>query len=540
MGGALEENRASLNDLVVRLFAGNLVARGAPMILGGIERDAASDRTTLDDLFRRAGVRHPDAIALIDPPNRNNFTDAAPRRLTYAQADRAIAAFAGRLRKLGLQSDAVVAMQLPNTVESVIALLGVLRAGMIAAPLPVLWRKREMVAALRSVGAKAVVTAGRIGSTSHAELAAQVAAELFSIRTVCAFGEVLPDGVVPLDGVFNQGTADFGQPLPRSGNAAAHIAVVTFDVASDGQRPMARNHLELIAGGLGPYLESGAALDGKTLSAIPLGSFAGVVLTVVTWLLGGGTLQMHHAFDAETFTAQCRQQDAGTLILPGPALALLAQANRVGEPESIIALWRSPERMAKHEPWRGAARMVDAASFGEIGLLSALRGADGLLVPVPYGSIGAPRGGSGAITVIEALRTAAGTLALRGPMVPAYAFPPGAERGAEPHLKTDALGFIDTGFFCRLEREGQHLQIDGPPAGITSVGGYRFRQNDIDWLVADADIDAIIVALPDAILDRRLAGSAPDRAATADDLDARGANPLITGAFRRRIIDNAA
>ncbi|MEJ2375469.1 MAG: hypothetical protein P8Y53_05775 [Pseudolabrys sp.] len=39
-----------------------------------------------------------------------------------------------------------------------IALLGVLRAGMIAAPL--LWRQQDMVATLRDVGAKAIVTGG--------------------------------------------------------------------------------------------------------------------------------------------------------------------------------------------------------------------------------------------------------------------------------------------------------------------------------------------------------------------------------------------
>jgi len=94
-------------------------------ILGDTQRDAAGDGTTLDDLFRRAGVRRPEALALIDPENRESFTDGAPRSLSYAQADRAISAVAARLRRLGLATDTVVALQLPNTVESVIALLGV-------------------------------------------------------------------------------------------------------------------------------------------------------------------------------------------------------------------------------------------------------------------------------------------------------------------------------------------------------------------------------------------------------------------------------
>jgi len=36
-------------------------------------------RSTLDDLFRRAAARRPDALAIIDPPNRESFTDGGPR-----------------------------------------------------------------------------------------------------------------------------------------------------------------------------------------------------------------------------------------------------------------------------------------------------------------------------------------------------------------------------------------------------------------------------------------------------------------------------
>jgi acyl-CoA synthetase (AMP-forming)/AMP-acid ligase II len=63
-----------------------------------------------------------------------------PRSLSYAQADHAISAVAARLRSFGLPTDAVVAMQLPNTVDSFVVFLGILRADMIAAPVPLLWR----------------------------------------------------------------------------------------------------------------------------------------------------------------------------------------------------------------------------------------------------------------------------------------------------------------------------------------------------------------------------------------------------------------
>jgi non-ribosomal peptide synthetase component E (peptide arylation enzyme) len=81
------------------------------MILGNSDGVAGEHGPTLDELFRRAGARHPQAIALMDPPNRESFADGAPRVLSYAEADWLISAFAARLCDLGLHTDAVVAIQ---------------------------------------------------------------------------------------------------------------------------------------------------------------------------------------------------------------------------------------------------------------------------------------------------------------------------------------------------------------------------------------------------------------------------------------------
>src|SRR5215469_14330030 len=98
----------------------------APATPGGSERLA-----TLDELFRATVARAPDRLALVDPADRHCFTDGAVRRFTYGQADRVVSAIARRLLDCGLPANAIVAIQLPNVVESVLVLLGVLRAGLI-------------------------------------------------------------------------------------------------------------------------------------------------------------------------------------------------------------------------------------------------------------------------------------------------------------------------------------------------------------------------------------------------------------------------
>jgi hypothetical protein len=154
--------------------------------------------------------------------------------------------------------------------------------------------------------------------------------------------------------------------------------------------------------------------------------------------------------------------------------------------------------------------------------------------PIPLGRVANPRGAAGAVKAAETLRTKAATLALRGPMVPTQAFPPGAERNHMPHLAADEAGFVDTGFTCRLGRDGQTLTVTGAPGGIATVGGYRFRPNRVEATVASVDPAATIVALPNALLGQRLAGSAAGPDEIQAELEGRGANPLIAGAFRLR------
>jgi len=431
------------------------------MILDGNET-ADGNHATFDDLFRRAGVQHADAVALVDPPDGERLTGRAPLKLTYTQADRAISALAAKLRALGLQTDTVVAIQLANTVESIIATLGVMRAGMIAVPLPLLWRRQEMVAALSGAGAKAIITSTRIGACAAAETAMQVAAELFPIRHICSFGRDLPDGVVPLDDCLAPGVDEFFQPAVRPGDAAAHVAAITFDVTADGLVPVMRSQNELLAAGFAAFQQGDMAQGGSIVSTIPLGSFAGMALTVVPWLLAGGTLALAHGFEPAVFDQQCRTYGANSVVLPGPALGALAEAGLLGGSiTTILALWRAPEKLATAPPWQRTATLVDILSLGETGMRPARRGPNGLPAPIPQGAV----------------------------------------NGA---------------------------------TGLTVVGGYRFRQSEVDAAVAAVDPAAVIVALPDALLGQRLAGSARDGAVLAAGLQARGANALIAGAFRPR------
>jgi acyl-CoA synthetase (AMP-forming)/AMP-acid ligase II len=501
-------------------------------------------RVTISDLFLYAARRRPDALALADPANRSDFTDGKPRRLSYAGADRMVAAIAARLRGMGLPTDAVIGIQLPNIVENILAILGVLRAGMIAAPLPLLWRRADAVTALARVGAKALIVCGRVGASEQCQFALQAAAEVFSIRYVCAFGANLPDGAVSFEDLFSDNASGHLLPLDRGrDNAAAHVAALTFDVRESGLVPVARSHSELIAGGLAAILESRLPPEANILSTLLPASFAGLSLTLLPWLFSGGTLVLHHPFDPDVLAWQWREDRCTTLLLPGPVAMRLDAAGAFTQeaPRAVVAAWREPQALMQSAPWRAPrAALIDVAVFGEAALAPSRRGPSGRPAPLTSGAIAVPRDGSAAVTLAELVRTSHGTLAVRGPMVPHHAYPPGVERSGLPYFRIERDGTVDTGQRFAIHPATGALVLKGAPSGVAAIGGYRFALRELEDAVGRVDPEATLAAVADPLTGQRLVGTAADIPAMDAALAAAGVNPIVGAAFAAQSVRSAA
>jgi hypothetical protein len=427
----------------------------------------------------------------------------------------------------------------------VLTLLAVLRAELIAMPLPLLWRRADAIGSIRRAGASALIVSGRIGATDHFDLAINAAAEAFTVRHVCGFGPHPPDGAISLDDLYAAAAGPV--PIIASERAAspargAHLAAVTWDMAADGPVPVARSDAQLIAGGLAVLLESRIPQNAVILSTIPLSSFAGIAMTLVPWLVVGGTLALHHPFDCTTFADQCRDLHCDAVIVPGPLVSQLAAAGYLSarhDLKSVVAAWRAPEQMRRAPDWREAATLlIDVQLFGEIGLIAARRGPDGTPAPVPLGPVLAPRGADGALTVAEVAATANGTLALRGPMVPTGAFPPGAERTSLPRLTAAADGFVDTGYAGEVSHDTNTMAVTGPPPGLVTFGGYRFAICELTDVINGLDASGTLAVRPDPLAGHRLAGTATNPEAIRMALRGIGANPLLVEAFGARASSN--
>ncbi len=281
---------------------------------------------TLIDLFLDNVERSPDAMAVVDPPNRAGLTPGEPLRLSYAAAKTATDRLAQALLEAGVGNDDVVMVQLPNIVELVVTYLACARLGAILSPLPVQFRTHELRHVLGLTEPKVFITTRSFGDHDYVEMVRGLQPEFPSVNLIIALGDDLPDGVRSLaaildtdadtrrvdahaaehpcsaDDVFTicwtSGTVAEPKGVPRSHNLWIAIAYATVDAAG---------------------LEDGDAL----LNPFPLVNMSGIGGMLVPWLLTRGKLAMHHPLDLPVFLAQMGGEQIAYTVAPPVLLNLL-------------------------------------------------------------------------------------------------------------------------------------------------------------------------------------------------------------------------
>jgi len=104
---------------------------------------------TVHDRFSEVRAQTPDAMAVVD--SRSS--------LTYAELDRRAGSLASRLRSAGITTGQVVGMAVPRSVDSIVALLGVLKCGAAYLPLELSLPAERVAFMLADARVDAVVVA---------------------------------------------------------------------------------------------------------------------------------------------------------------------------------------------------------------------------------------------------------------------------------------------------------------------------------------------------------------------------------------------
>lgn len=490
--------------------------------INALRRDGLGEDVSLDALLRRHASINPDGQAVADTADRPVFTDGKPRRLSWAGLDAEVDRIASGLRGLGLGRDAVVAVQLPNITESIVAFLAVLRAGLIPSLLPLGWRRREIVQALTRTGAKAVITVSRAGPVPHAEIMAYAAAEVFTVRFLLAFGRTVPDGVISiethLDEMRRADHETVGDRLEKSGK---HVAVITWDATPSGFAPVPRAQNELIAAGMAYMLEAGLTQKDVIATTLSTAGIAGLASGIVASLLSGAPLILHQPFSSRVIAGALVTENVTHLVMPGAAVAGFARAVRFPTRplRSVGAVWRTGETPSKMTP--GAQAIVDVTTFGEIGFAAAVRDTALMPAPLPLGEVQSPRGNARGPSLIETRVTAKGHIVLRGALTPSGNLP------GEPSLAIDNDGWVDTGVIAGV-RAGE-VRTGTVRMGVARIGALSFPRAALEeFLRATSSSAGAAVSLTrDPLFGEVARAGNGNRKALFEALDAAGASAAL-------------
>ena len=311
---------------------------------------------TVQQLFADRVAQRGDSLAVTDPPNKADLVDCEPLRLNWNEVDARVEELAAVLLARGVGEGDVVALQLPNIVELAVAYLAAWRVRAIVSPLPVQYRRHEIVE-LGSIGRiSAFLTSDRIGRRAAAAEVVALRDDVPSLRTVFHIGPTDVPGSTRLDGAV-AGLSD-GQRADVSAYADAHpvdpndcITICWTSGTEATPKGVPRAHYEWLVMSQDTVYSPALTEASRILNPFPMVNMAGISGMFLPWLRVGCVLVQHHPFDLPVFLAQVRDEGITYTVAPPALLALLLQREELLTGADISTLTSIGSGSAPLQEW---------------------------------------------------------------------------------------------------------------------------------------------------------------------------------------------
>ena len=276
---------------------------------------------TLSTLFARTVDACPDGLALVDPPNRTDFTDGEPQRLTYSQLHDAVLNLACVLHAQGLRKDDIVVAQLPNIAEFTILYLAAAELGLIVSPVPVQYGEHELGLINGALSPAAFVA---VSDFKGSNLVAAHGAAFPNARKLC-WGATTSAGAQSLAvepaAEERQAYAAYRAGLEVSANDIFTICWTSGTTGTPKGVPRSHNHWLAIAVCAGDL--AGIRQGDVLLNPFPMVNMAALGGFLYNWLQCAGTLVSHHPLDLGVFLGQIPAERVTYTIAPPAVLNML-------------------------------------------------------------------------------------------------------------------------------------------------------------------------------------------------------------------------
>jgi len=278
---------------------------------------------TVDALFHKAVAARAGEEALADAPNRAALVGTPPQRLTYAELDRRVDAMAHAFAGLGVGRGDVVAIQLPNLVEGVLAFLACARMGAILSPVAMAYRAHELRQILPSVSPRLYLTVGAFHGCDHAAMLLELKAAGVTDAEVVSLGEA-PAGAHSLEALMAAAPAT-PYPTPTDLDAAEALTICWTSGTEAAPKGVPRHHDHWVVNGEALVEAAGLGPGDTVLNPFPLINIAAIGGMVMPWILCQGRLIQHHPFDLPIFLGQMQDERVAYTVAPPAVLNMLLQ-----------------------------------------------------------------------------------------------------------------------------------------------------------------------------------------------------------------------
>lgn len=294
---------------------------------------------TLDDLFQQNAELKPLEIALVDAPNREDFSAGAPQWLTYDELRQNVDQLATVLISEGLVKDDIILVQLPNIAELVILYLAAAHIGLIVSPIPVQYRIKEIKDIVSIIEPKAYFTTTKFKKFNHARYFAEYSAE-FDVE-IYAWGNELPNDAKSIDDLLHRVTNkvrlnDYLKTLHTTANDIFTICWTSGTEAKPKGVP--RTHNNWLTTGTGNIDGVGLQDGDCLLLPFPAVNMASVGALFVPWLMICGKLVLHHPFDMKVFLDQIQQEKVNYTVAAPALLNIILQEEEIWKHTDISSL----------------------------------------------------------------------------------------------------------------------------------------------------------------------------------------------------------
>lgn len=250
--------------------------------------------------------------ALIDPPNRDELVGGSPKRLSFSEIDQLSDQLACLLFQAGLRQDDKLILQMPNVSEIVLVYLAASRLGVIVSPVAMQYGHFELSHIDQTIEADGYLAFEKFKGDGFGHEQANILSD--KCRTVILSGDDWINADTPQMTEYK----DYCAGLDINANDIFTICWTSGTTGRSKGVPRSYNHWlsSTLASEDAIKLKPGAIM----LNPFPFINMAAIGGFLFYWLKLGGTMVLHHPFEANVLLGQLQNEDVEYTILPPAVL----------------------------------------------------------------------------------------------------------------------------------------------------------------------------------------------------------------------------